>query len=248
MTRQTFAAETASQPSDNGRSRLSVKRGIRGVSVALAVSLLAGCAVGPDYRIPNLTMPSKWVHAGKQSSTKVPALEHWWTQLNDPILNQLIEESVEGNLDVATAKARIREARASYRQATGVLFPKVNGSASGTRSKSASPSGRAVASPVGNLFNGGFDASWELDLFGANRRAREAARYSVDAAEENLRDTLLTLVGDVASNYIEARGYQARIALARRTASSQNETADLTRKQFEAGGTSGVGATWRRTR
>lgn len=86
----------------------------------------------------------------------------------------------------------------------------------------------------------GFDASWEIDLFGGRRSAVEAARYGMDAAEEDLRATLLTLIGDVASNYVEARGYQARIGLARRTAASQRETVALTRARLEAGAASAV--------
>src|SRR5262249_10392364 len=82
----------------------------------------------------------------------------------------------------------------------------------------------SVAAGSYNQFQAGFDSSWELDLFGANRRAVEAATYGVEAVEDDLRATLLTLVGDVASNYIDARGYQARAALARRTAASQRST------------------------
>ncbi|TGR60465.1 RND transporter, partial [Mesorhizobium sp. M2D.F.Ca.ET.223.01.1.1] len=84
-------------------------------------------------------------------------------------------------------------------------------------------------------YQAGFDASWELDLFGANHRAVEAARYGLDASEEELRSTLLTLVGDVASNYVQARDYQTRIALARRSAASQRQTAELTRTMALAG-------------
>ncbi|MEI2384342.1 efflux transporter outer membrane subunit [Breoghania sp. JC706] len=232
------AAEAISSPG-RGRPRTSVRAALRYVSVTLSLSLLAGCAVGPDYKVPDIVMPAKWAHAGKEHSQSIPALEHWWTRLNDPILNELIDEAVDGNLDVATAKARIRQARASYRQTTGELFPTLDASGSGTRSKTSTnvDSGKGT---VSNLFDAGFDASWELDIFGANRRAKEAAGYGVDAAEENLRDVLLTLVGDVATYYVEARGYQARIALAQRTAASQNETADLTEKQFRAGGTSGL--------
>ncbi|RVA66471.1 efflux transporter outer membrane subunit, partial [Mesorhizobium sp. M7A.F.Ca.CA.001.08.2.1] len=84
-------------------------------------------------------------------------------------------------------------------------------------------------------YQAGFDASWELDLFGANRRGVEAARYGLNASQEELRSTLLTLVGDVASYYTQARGYQARIALARRSAASQRQTAELTRTMAQAG-------------
>ncbi|WP_321505505.1 efflux transporter outer membrane subunit [Breoghania sp.] len=240
MTRLTNSHVVGQSSSCRFPVKLAANRGVRGAGIALALSVLAGCAVGPDYRAPDMLLPTKWAHAGKEHSRDLPKLEAWWTALGDPILNDLVDEAVASNLDVAAAKARIREARASYRQSTGALFPSLNGSASGKRSKSSAGSADAGPGVVGNQFASGFDASWELDIFGANRRAREAARYSADAAEDDLEDTLVTLIGDVATNYIEARGYQARIALASRTAASQNETADLTRKQFEAGGTSGV--------
>ena len=147
--------------------------------------------------------------------------------------NTLVEEAVAGNLDVATAKAKIREARASYRQSAGTLLPSADGSGSVTRNKSATTTSGSNA--IYSEYQAGFDASWELDLFGANRRGVEAARYGVDASQEELRSTLLTLVGDVASYYAQARGYQARIALARRSAASQRQTAELTRQMALAG-------------
>jgi len=208
------------------------------VSVLLLTAGLAGCVVGPDYRKPTLTLPSRWGSTAQTKPSRPPELAGWWRRLNDPLLDSLMQEAVTGNLDVATAKAKIREARASYRQAVGALFPSVDGSGSATRAKSAA-SGADTGSTY-SQYQAGFDASWELDLFGANRRAVEAARYGMDAADEDLRSTLLTLIGDVASNYVEARGYQARIALARRTAASQRETAALTRTKFEAGASSAV--------
>ncbi len=212
-----------------------------------AATMLGGCAVGPDYQTPFLPMPASWGHTEGTSYSKPPELSRWWTRLRDPLLNQLIEQAVEGNLDVATAKARVREGRASYRQAVGALFPSVTNRDSVIRSKGSgfSTSANAVpdggVSPIAGLnspsttYQAGFDASWELDLFGANRRAVEAAAYGVDASEENLRATLLTLVGDIASNYVQARGYQARVALARRTAASQDETTQISRNRFAAG-------------
>ena len=203
----------------------------------LSVSLLAGCVVGPDYERPQLTLPTHWGNTKK--SPRPPQLSQWWLQLRDPLLDTLVAEAVEGNLDVALAKAKIREARAAYRQQKGTLFPSADGSASATRTRSTSSEGGSGAS-VYSQYQGGFDASWELDLFGGNRRGLEAARYREDAAEEDLRDTLVTLVGDVASYYIQAREYQALAALSRRSAASQGETAKLTRKQYEVGEATGV--------
>ncbi|ALK09993.1 efflux transporter outer membrane subunit [Blastochloris viridis] len=216
------------------RRRAALKR----LAVLLASIALAGCVVGPDYQKPSLALPATWGATKRAAPPKPPELAEWWRRLNDPLLNDLIQQAVAGNLDVATSKARIREARASHRQAVGALFPTVTNSESASRSTSASSS--AGSGTTANQFQAGLDASWEIDLFGANRRAIEAARYGMDAAEEELRSTLLTLIGDVASNYVEARGYQARIALAQRTATSQQETAALTRRKFEAGASSAV--------
>jgi NodT family efflux transporter outer membrane factor (OMF) lipoprotein len=215
-----------------GFERGSVAAGRLLAPVFTAV-LLAGCVVGPDYQTPILPMPANWSGQKQTKAAQPPQLAKWWQRLRDPQLNTLVEEAVAGNLDVATAKAKIREARASYRQSAGTLLPSVDGSGSVTRDKSATTTsgGNAIYSE----YQAGFDASWELDLFGANRRGVEAARYGVDASREELRSTLLTLVGDVASYYAQARGYQARIALARRSASSQRQTAELTRQMALAG-------------
>ncbi|GLK79856.1 efflux transporter outer membrane subunit [Methylopila turkensis] len=212
-----------------------------GIAASLAL-LLAGCAVGPDYRTPSLAMPVSWKGEAAKTRPARPQLSQWWRNLGDPLLNALVDEAVAGNLDVASAKAAIREARATRRQAVGGLFPTVDGTADADRTKTAATQTGTGASVTASTFQSGFDASWELDLFGATRREVEAATYGVDAANEELRSTLLTLVGDVAQNYVEARGYQARIALARRTAASQRETAGLTRQKLEAGSASSVDA------
>lgn len=202
------------------------------------VLLLTACAVGPDYQAPRLNLPDKWSNTTRETPPAVPELAFWWRNLKDSDLNLLIEEAINGSLDVKTAKAKVREARATYRQTGSSLFPAVDGSAEASRSKSTS--GTGSSGTVSNFFSVGLDASWELDLFDANRRSVEAARYGLDAAEEELRASLLTLIGDVATNYVEARGYQTRIALAQRTARSQWETARLTRSKYEAGASSAV--------
>ncbi|TRC77488.1 efflux transporter outer membrane subunit [Mesorhizobium sp. WSM4307] len=195
--------------------------------------LLTGCVVGPDYRTPILPMPANWSGEKPTKSVQPAQLSQWWQRLRDPQLNTLVEEAVAGNLDVATAKAKIREARASYRQSAGTLLPSLDGSGSVTRNKSSETT--SGSNSIYSEYQAGFDATWELDLFGANRRGVEAARYGVDAAQEELRSTHLTMVGDVASYYAQARGYQARIALARRSAVSQRQTAELTRTMALAG-------------
>lgn len=209
----------------------------------LLTLFVGGCAVGPDYETPGLVLPAQWGGKASGAAEAPPRLARWWRRLSDPVLDALMDEAVAGNLDVATAMAKVRAARASYRQAVGALFPQVTGNASFTRGDSGgnvSSGGDVTVASTYSEFQAGFDASWELDLFGANRRAVEAARYGVDAAGDDLDAALLTLVGDIASNYADARGYQARIALARRTATSQRQTADLTKRKLDAGGASAV--------
>lgn len=228
---------------------------LRGVSrlplTLLLAGWLGGCAVGPDYRTPGVALPASWGSAtasvtsdGREPKNLPPDLARWWERLGDKTLNGLMEEAVAGNLDVATAKARVREARAAHKQALAALSPVLTGSGTYTRADNGSNvsagSGDVTVKGPFDSYDLGLNASWELDLFGDNRRAAEAAKYGLDAAEEGLRNTLLTLVGDVATYYVEARGYQARVALARRTAASQRETAALTRTKLEAGSASAV--------
>ncbi|MEJ8799403.1 efflux transporter outer membrane subunit [Trinickia caryophylli] len=235
------------------------RAGVCAAGALAACFALASCTVGPDYRPTALPVPDAWSSAGGQTSAGRPELARWWTRLGDPLLDALVDEAVAGNLDVASAQAKVREARAMYRQAGATMFPALKGAVSGTRSGGASrrlssgapgsssgdrsgASGSGLSAGSSELFQAGFDASWELDLFGANRRATEAAKYGVDAAQWALMATQLTLIGDVASSYVQARGYQARLALARSTAASQQETARITQLRYEAGATSGLDA------
>ena len=221
------------------------------IAALLLASSLGGCAVGPDYAKPDAALPARWAQASSDAhrSTPTASLDSWWRAFNDPLLDELTAEAVVGDTDVASAKAKIREARATRREAEAGLGPSVTGSGSVTDSKSGQGGGGAAATSVATSssepswsFQAGLDASWELDLFGGKRRDAEAAVYGEQAAEEDLRSTLLTLVGDVGVYYAEARGYQARIALAQRTVASQRRTADLTRVKFEAGAASAADA------
>lgn len=184
-------------------------------------------------------------------------LADWWTLLGDATLTSLIEEAVQKNLDVAKAKARIREARATRREKVGALAPSLEATASATANRSASGtlastqdsssgsqavagSNQSAAASNYSLFQAGFDASWELDVFGANYRSAEAATYGLQAAQEELNDALLTLIGDVAKYYVQARAYRARAALAQQNAEAYRSTARLARGKFEAGTSSAV--------
>lgn len=208
------------------------------VPLLLCTLLLAGCAVGPDYVRPaGKPMPAQWTQAREVNTADALSLSRWWERLNDPVLDDLVNQAIVANTNVASATAKVREARASYTQATGKYLPSIGISGAATRS---SQVGNTQDRLYTNQYQAGFDASWEIDLFGGNRRNAEAAGYGVAAAEEDLRNTLLTLIGDVAQYYTDLRGYQARLALAMETAHLQRQNADLTRTKYEAGVVSGV--------
>jgi NodT family efflux transporter outer membrane factor (OMF) lipoprotein len=211
---------------------------------AMAVVLVAGCAVGPEYETPKPNIPGLWANGKSEPSSVQPvsdgsttvareALAVWWTRMGDPLLDDLVRQAVEGNLDVASAKARIRETRAARDKAVGGLWP----SGGGTGSLSKAKTGTA---PSTTNFSLGLQSSWELDLFGANRRAVEGAERAAEAAEWDLRATLLTLIGDVVQSYVDAREAQARLTLSRETSVAQGRTADLTRILVQAGSSTAV--------
>jgi multidrug efflux system outer membrane protein len=223
--------------------RLNPTQGRRAALVLLLATSISGCTVGPDYREPGVNLPMKWSDGSAKRVADPAGPSRCWRRLNDPVLDRMIEDAVASNLDVATAKAKVREARASETQAAAALLPSVTGSDSTSWNKSSSNGavgGAGFGAATYNQFKSGFDSSWELDLFGANRRGLEAAAHGAEAAEEDLYAALLTLIGDVASNYLDARGYQARIELARRTVVSQQQTAALTRSKSEAGSATAV--------
>lgn len=197
------------------------------LSVAVMAATLAGCSTAQDYSRPGISVPASWSFASKKAAPQPPALAEWWKSFNDPTLDALIAKAVEDNLDIASARSRVEEARASLKQAGGTEFPTATGSSSGRRSK--------AQSGFSTTYQAGLDASWEVDLFGANKRSVEAARYGLDAAREDLRSTKLTLIGDIASNYVTARGYQARQALANKSAGLQRETLQITRDKATLG-------------
>lgn len=198
-----------------------------------ATCLLAACAVGPDYRAPDEPVPDTWRSqptAGvRADNADAPVLASWWTVLNDPTLNQLIEQALAENKSVKQAKARVIESRAR-RGITGASFwPSVGASGGGSRSDS-----DVLAQPQ-ETWDAGFDASWEIDVFGGQRRAYESATASLAATEADLRDVLVSLLGEVALSYVDVRTTQSRLSYAERNLASQREVVDITTWRAEAG-------------
>src|SRR3989339_469003 len=198
---------------------------------------IAGCTVGPDYHRQDANMPLGWISKTEpiKDSSNYSELVHWWTEFNDPNLTSLIERSINTNLDLLAAQARIQQARAARGIVTGGLWPQVNASGSYTRGKIQIQGNPDADAPTRDLFQTGLDAAWELDVFGGVRRSVEAADADVRFAIENHRDVLVTLVSEVAINYIELRGFQQEIVIAKNNLEAQRQTAELTHKKFQGG-------------
>jgi len=199
--------------------------------------LLAGCTtVGPDYVPPEMSAPPQWtaeMGGGLMAEhTDLQALASWWSTLNDPILTSLVERVIEGNLDLRQARARVREARARRGISEAGRFPTVDASGSARLIRGSEETGSGEER---ELYAAGFDAAWELDLFGGKRRAVEAAEAGLQASEEDLRDVLVSLTAEVALNYVEVRSFQTRLSVAKANLDAQTETYDITKWRFQAG-------------
>ena len=201
--------------------------------------LLAGCAVGPNYQKPKAGAPANWSSplAGGETN-RAPDLAAWWKNFGDTHLDSLMATAIRSNLTLRIAEARVREARAERGVVAGGLWPSVGSSASYSRNRWGQNSFPPL--PPGtvldyNAYNAGFDAAWELDIFGGTRRAVEAANAELGAAEYAQRDVLISLLAEVARNYIGARSYQQRLVITRDNIRVQREILDLTSNRFENG-------------
>src|SRR5260370_259078 len=211
-------------------------------SFVISTLLLAGCAVGPNYKRPQVAVPRQWTVAAARGTAATPIeKDDWWSSFQDPELNSLVERSAKQNLDLKLALERVQEARAARGVARSGYFPSIDGAASATRNRQriivpAGPQKSAVIVPVEyNNFQGGFAASWELDVFGGIRRSVQAATADMTAAEENRRDVLIILLGDVGRGYAQLRGFQRRLEIANKNIKTQQETLDLTSARAKAG-------------
>ena len=212
------------------------------ILLVISIPLLAGCAVGPNYKRPQVAVPTQWTVAPTRGTeTKSPETDEWWASFQDPELNSLVERSASRNLDLKLALERVQEARAARGVARSGYFPSIDGAASGTRNRQrvigpVGPQNSPVIVPVEfNNFQGGLSASWELDVFGGTRRRVQAATADATAAEENRRDVLVILLGDVGRVYAQLRGFQRRLEIANKNIKTQQDTLDLTSARAKAG-------------
>ena len=199
------------------------------------VAGLAGCTVGPDYVPPDLALKASFASGDADAAKAAEPDSPWWSAFRDPILNGLVETGLAENLDIGQAVARVATARANAGVKDAAGLPQVDGSGSHTRS-----GGPGNTTGVTESSSATASGSWVLDLFGKARRTREQGRASIGAAFEDVNAARLALIGEVATDYVTARGYQARLAIARRTLASEKETLSLTKAKFEDGAGSGL--------
>ena len=204
--------------------------------ILLALALLAGCTVGPDYHRPQTKAAPDWV----EPATPGPVDLAWWDRFGDPMLSGLVKRAIADSPDLAEAEARLAEARASRDAAAGGRLPTVEAKGSATENMLSQngqlPIGRipGIARSF-SLFDLGFDASWEIDFWGRHTRQVEAANARADAALFARRDVMLTLIAEVARTYVDLRAAQADGQAAEATAATDAELARLTRLRFGAG-------------
>jgi len=219
----------------------------RHIVVIGCLSVLSACSVGPDYKGPSSShSPASFRRVGTiPTDSAQPPAAHWWTPLNDPELTHLIETAFQNSPNVRAAQARLRQARAVIREQQRKELP--SSSATAAYLKARTPD---LGSLTGNDSNGGgghstlslydvgFDATWELDIFGGTRRSIEAARAQAQASQADLDDLHVSLAAEVAQTYIELRDQQQRLALSKRSAEIESQILDFTRQRRARGAAS----------
>ena len=220
-------------------------------ALLLFTAALAGCTVGPDYR------PRAAAELGVPAGYSVPAqatpedLTRWWSNFDDPVLGQLVEQARVTNTDVAQAVARLRQAREALVQSRATLLPTLSGSAGYQRNENLRGGGRSFTLPDGtvvdtgggggtNNFSAGLSASYQVGLFGEIRRTVEASRAQYEASGFDYATVLLTVESEVARNYVLARAYQAQLANARASLGIQDDNLEIAGFRVQAGLVSSV--------
>ena len=223
-----------------------MRRGI--FLIAISLFAMAACsAVGPDYQRVDPPVPDRFgsIEPGITEPDPLSSID-WWGFFEDPLLNRLIDKAVRNNHDVRVAAARVRQARAMRGVASARFYPEGEGTLSYQRYRTSENSYSSAGGDQGTLpFGGagseddlyemGFDASWEIDIFGGLRREVEAADAEFGASIETLGDTLLTVQAEVARNYIELRAAQLRLAIAQNDVRSRQENVSITASRVRAG-------------
>ena len=209
-----------------------------GCAIILILSISTGCRVGPDYKKPQMKMPAEFVSTSPNVEAGVSGdLSTWWTNLDDPVLNSLVDKVMQGNLDLKVAGERIAQARAIRGIVSASDKPEIDVDASAMRESYSLNSlfGPFLPNRRYNDYIVGFGARWELDLFGKTARSIEAAEASIEAAKENRRAVTVAMSAGVAKQYILVRQLQKQIEVANNNIQIQQNTLDVVEQRLKAG-------------
>ncbi|WP_322105595.1 efflux transporter outer membrane subunit [Paraburkholderia sp. J41] len=204
----------------------------RPLVLAVAGACLAACAVGPDYRRPVVETPSSYRYALPQAEAVDASLD-WWTQFNDPVLNDLIARALAQNKDLAIAAARVEEFYGRYVVTRAGLFPQVSANFGASRSRGVPAPGYPPA--VGNQVELNGMVAWELDLFGRLRRLTEAARADYLGTQAAQQATRIAIVANVATSYLLLRDFDNQLQIAQATLESRKGALQLFEERFGGG-------------
>jgi multidrug efflux system outer membrane protein len=203
---------------------------MKGILLILITSSLTACAVGPDYQTPKIATAANFNEANHAEFSNKAVEVSWWKLFKDEQLNRLVDETLRHNYELKAAQANLREARALYMETGLNLAPTVTSHANHSqqlRSVGALNNRSFVPRDL-ELYNTGFDAYWELDLFGRVRRNVEASSDEVELQEANIRDVSVSLIAEVARNYFELRGLQNQLAVVKQNVENQAQTLKIT--------------------
>jgi multidrug efflux system outer membrane protein len=218
--------------------------------LTLGALTLSACAAGPNYKAPqtaSLGVPNAYYGdpAGVANAPGDADLAEWWTRLGDPVLDDLVRQAVANNLDIAQAQARLRQAREALVQANAAFLPQVGASGSagknyrsGTSGFQLDNNGNVIGSSSNSwssAYSAGADASWEIDLFGGIRRSSEAARADLGASGFDLAATRTAIIGELVTNYVQARLGQEQLRIARETLANQQDNYEIAGWRLQAG-------------
>lgn len=220
---------------------------LRGLSLGLSLSFLAGCTVGPDFKPDHMALPDAFTEAPHAATPDEIArtekeMRDWWSQFHDPMLDRLVDQALKGNFDLLIADQRIIAERAVREQAASEWYPQLDVNAGGGDSRYSIVidnwpirPGSVENHPQASILTYGARANWEIDVFGKIRREVEASERQIDASIEERRNTLVLLLSELAEDYVALRGVQLRLAIADANVRNAQEGVDMTERLYAQG-------------
>jgi NodT family efflux transporter outer membrane factor (OMF) lipoprotein len=207
----------------------------RSCPLLLLLLATAGCVVGPEPQTPTdaeLGVPAGFHTVAPSTGDPATELGRWWQLFDDPVLVRLVDEALLANTDVDAAGARVRQARAALRIARAGWWPTLGAGATATR-RFRDETGTVLAD--GTVYDAGFDAAYEVDLFGGQRRTDQAARAGLESVQADLHTVQLAVAAEVALNYVDARLAQRQLSIAHANLAAQDETLQIVGWRLQAG-------------